>query len=78
MTEYEFIEKQSKLIDTMIADRGVCRKQNMIKDIVITITIGLVMAVFFIGYWFSDTSYDYINSNNSVEGSQDVQMGGDK
>ena len=72
--EKEFIEQQSKLIDRLLEQERIDRRNNRIKDCVIFGMFSLAMIVFFIGYFFSE--YDY--SNNTISDSQQVEMGVDE
>ena len=74
----EFIEQQSKLIDMLLEQERIDRRNNRIKDCVIFAMFSIAMIVFFIGYFFSDYGYSYTNSNNTIEDSQQVEMGVNK
>ena len=78
MDNKEFIEQQSKLIDKLLEQERIDRKNNRIKDCVIFGMFSLAIIVFFIGYFFSDYGYSYTNSNNTIENSQQVEMGVDE
>ena len=74
----EFVEQQSKLIDRLLEQERIDRKNNRIKDCVIFGMFSLAMIVFFIGYFFSDYNYNYTNSNNTISDSQQIEMGVDE
>ena len=76
--EKEFIEQQSKLIDRLLEQERIDRKNNRIKDCVIFAMFALAMIVFFIGYFFSEYDYSYTNSNNTISDSQQIEMGVDE
>lgn len=76
--EKEFIEKQSKLIDRLLEQEMIDRRNSRIKDCVIFGMFALVMIVFFLEYFLSDYGYSYTNSNNTIKDSQQVEMGVDE
>ena len=65
------IKKQSELIDKLLDKEDKNKKNTLIKDCVLYCIVGLVIIVFFIGFFMS--SYDTSNySNNTITDSEKV------